>query len=753
MGGSNMYKVIKKVLPIMLILQFIISMFMVSMPAQAAENLSRMLKTKGNQVVLADDPNVTVRLTGLNVAGAEWTGYPTAENIQRSTKVAFESWDSNIIRLPVSILGWNGITQGKYQSPPDGGKSYRQYIDDVITMASEAGRYVVLDLHHYVGFNDARFLTFWTEAATIYKNNPTVLFGILNEPHDTVWTVWRNGDGNTYKGHQQVVEMIRDLGAKNIIVAGGLDWAYDLRGIVGEAKDDKTIYALIDQGSNGDVEKAGNGIIYDTHIYPWKGHKSDWDSKVGSVRKKYPILIGECGWQFTDSTGNITYPPGSSLYYDKWVPELLAWMNDEKTYGNLANWTGWCFHPTSSPKIIDDPNGTWKETSYAYPPTYYWGTYVKQQLKADLGNNRVTNKIIINSSNGEASFPSLNAIDDNPSTMWVSTATGDKQMVVDLGGNYEISRWIVRHSSSASAITKNFKLQVSDDLTTWTDADVITNNTANITDRFIRPIVGRYVKLYVTKAAQSGNTLRIYEFSVYGDIPTNTVPVAKNLIIMGKPNIGQQLTGAYSYTDSENDIENGSTLKWIAADDAAFTTNVRTIKTEDNTTSQAQHTYILSSSEQGKFVRISVIPRNAAATRVEGFEAISLSTIGIGALSANMPAFMIDNAIVTSINCTHQKYVSGKVTFVNTDASTHDVILMMGRYANNRLVNLIVCSPATIPGCDSDPTDGIVDFELYTPSIETNQLNPGDVLKLFVWDGSNRMQPYTLKKEIIVTGT
>jgi hypothetical protein len=54
---------------------------------------------------------------------------------------------------------------------------------------------------------------------------------------------------------QALINAVRESGAKNIVLAGGLDWAYDLSGIANG-------FALDDKG--------GNGIIYSTHIYPWK---------------------------------------------------------------------------------------------------------------------------------------------------------------------------------------------------------------------------------------------------------------------------------------------------------------------------------------------------------------------------------------------------------------------------------------------------------------------------------------------------
>jgi hypothetical protein len=54
---------------------------------------------------------------------------------------------------------------------------------------------------------------------------------------------------------QPLLEVVRATGAKNIVVASGLDWGYDLTGI---ARGD----ALTDA--------RGNGVICGTHIYPWK---------------------------------------------------------------------------------------------------------------------------------------------------------------------------------------------------------------------------------------------------------------------------------------------------------------------------------------------------------------------------------------------------------------------------------------------------------------------------------------------------
>jgi hypothetical protein len=82
---------------------------------------------------------------------------------------------------------------------------------------------------------DANAVTFWTDVATRYANHPAVLFNIFNEPYGVTWTVWRDGgdsnSGYQTPGMQALLNTVRATGAHNIVVCGGLDWAYDLSGV------------------------------------------------------------------------------------------------------------------------------------------------------------------------------------------------------------------------------------------------------------------------------------------------------------------------------------------------------------------------------------------------------------------------------------------------------------------------------------------------------------------------------------------
>ena len=316
------------------------------LPVARLATLPPELRVVGNQLQTIDGR--PIRLQGVNVPSLEWSA--GGENVLRSIGIAIDTWKANTIRLPVSDAFWFG--RGK----TDGGKAYRQLVEDAVNAAAGRGAYIVLDLHQYRA-PTAQHAEFWKDAATRYANHPAVLFDLLNEPHGISWEVWRNGgevqekakDGKVTTfpsiGMQKLVESVRKTGAKNVLVAGGLDWAYDLSGIMNG-------HALNDPG--------GNGIMYATHIYYWK---RGWQAKVLVAAAKYPILVGEAGCEDKPMS---FIPKEQFEDPHTWAPDLLGMIQKHKLH-----WTAWSFHPKAAPKII---------SNWQYEPTPFWGDYVKSAL-------------------------------------------------------------------------------------------------------------------------------------------------------------------------------------------------------------------------------------------------------------------------------------------------------------------------------------------------------------------------------------
>jgi hypothetical protein len=342
---------------------------------------SSMLHTAGNKILNEKDEEV--RLLGVNICSLEWNS--RGDNVLSSVYEVFANWNCNLVRLPLSQDRWFGkVSDWSTPNPPDGGAQYRKIVDDVIKLSFSFGKYILLDLHwsnagewgknigqHYMP--DDYSVDFWIDVAAKYSNNSAVFFGLYNEPHDITWEVWRNGgtvnetenrgkpDEKKFAyhtpGHQKIVNEIRALGANNLIFAGGVDWAYDLRGIAS--------YALTDTPQ-------GNGIVYDSHIYPWK----EWDgknhnAKVLCITDAYPILIGEFGIDPDGQWGAASRP--------SWLEGMLDWMD-----ANKLHWTGWCFHTSATPSMISD----WR-----YTPTKHHGAILRQRLLSYPNTNAHLNAL------------------------------------------------------------------------------------------------------------------------------------------------------------------------------------------------------------------------------------------------------------------------------------------------------------------------------------------------------------------------
>ncbi len=324
------------------------------------------IRVQGNRLVTVQGGR-EVWLQGVNIASLDWRA--DGENVYRSTLVAIDGWKANVVRLPVKEEYWFG----RNAAQTDDGTAYRTRVDAIITFAANRGAYVVLDLHRYRAPRPEH-IEFWTNAATRYKNHPAVLFDLLNEAYSVSWDIWRNGgfvsegkktaDENAFlndadriknrqgfesPGMQKMLEVVRATGARNVIVAGGLDYAYDLSGIVNG-------YALADTPE-------GNGVMYASHIYPWK---RDWQGKMLNAAALHPILIGEVGADVkkmpfeTDAT---FVPP------DTWVPDMLGLIQKHR-----LNWTGWCFHPKAGPRML---------ANWQYEPTPFWGASAKRALAGE----------------------------------------------------------------------------------------------------------------------------------------------------------------------------------------------------------------------------------------------------------------------------------------------------------------------------------------------------------------------------------
>lgn len=353
---------------------------------------SSMLHVEGNKIF--NEEGEEVRLIGACVPSLEWG--KGEKTLEMTVKMFLDNWNGNIIRLPISQKFWNGDEW--YVT--DGGNAYRRRVERIVNMVAARGKYILLDLHEYK-IPDETSVYFWKEVSSMYKNHPAVLFDILNEPYGVTWQQWKYGGpvvGQSGKnivspGMQGLVDVIRNNGAKNIIVAGGLDYAYDDRGIAKGYDGLENGYAL----DEGEGELRGNGIMYSAHIYPWKLEEENWENKVGCIMRDYPIFVGEFG-----HTNEKVAKFWDNGYYEDpsiWCNQILNWMD----YNGL-NYSTWAVHVKTAPEAI---------RNWDYEPTPFSGIYQKyfmsRQADVHPDTPEVTDKYPLSTSKYTMDFDSVKA--------------------------------------------------------------------------------------------------------------------------------------------------------------------------------------------------------------------------------------------------------------------------------------------------------------------------------------------------------
>ncbi|MER5951615.1 discoidin domain-containing protein [Streptomyces sp. NPDC001904] len=123
------------------------------------------------------------------------------------------------------------------------------------------------------------------------------------------------------------------------------------------------------------------------------------------------------------------------------------------------------------------------------------------------------------SSTENGGTPAAYAVDGDNGTRWSSAATDSQWLQVDLGASATLSKVVLDWEA---AYAKDYKIQVSDNGSTWSDLKSVTGSDGG-TDTIDVSGSGRYVRMTgVTRATQYGYSL--WEFQVFGS--SGTTPPA-----------------------------------------------------------------------------------------------------------------------------------------------------------------------------------------------------------------------------------
>lgn len=251
------------------------------------------LATSGRSIVDAGTGQ-RQRLRGVNVSGMEYSDTPFAGMSPGELQQVVVDWGSNVVRLPF------------VQSLVMPGASARDYVGELKTIVewlAALGAYTILDLQWLdretvVGPGDNRVppepdnssIACWDILAREFRGVPHVIFDLFNEPHGIAvktWVDWAH----------VLTGAVRAVDESRVVMVGGIDWAYDLRG----------------------VAVSFPNVIYSTHVYRVKG--KDWEGAFGDLAWKLPVFAGEFGGGPKD----LAWGAKLLRYFDKRDMGWTAW--------------------------------------------------------------------------------------------------------------------------------------------------------------------------------------------------------------------------------------------------------------------------------------------------------------------------------------------------------------------------------------------------------------------------------------------
>lgn len=295
------------------------------------------LSVDGNELVNAEGE--TVVLNGFNRTGTEWPcihGWGFIDGPSDDAAIdLMASWEPNTVRVPMNQQCWLGYGE---TVPEWTGENYRAFIEDWVTRLTEAGIYVILDLHWsshgtepaegQQKMADADHSPdFWASVAERFKDNPAVLYDLYNEPHDISDQCWRDGctvDGWEAAGMQDLVDAVRSTGATQPVIVTCNRWGNGCGGYL----------------ANLPTDPEGN-LVAGVHVYEQTGcnMQACWDAEVAPIAAQVPTLFAEFG--------------DAGCNHD-WSDLLIDWA-DARGIG----WTAWSWYPNCDmPGLISDWDGT-----------------------------------------------------------------------------------------------------------------------------------------------------------------------------------------------------------------------------------------------------------------------------------------------------------------------------------------------------------------------------------------------------------
>nr|BFF25137.1 hypothetical protein GCM10025732_31020 [Glycomyces mayteni] len=256
--------------------------------------------------------------------------------VDQASVDAMKAWNIHAVRLPLNEECWLGLNG----SPS--GPAYQEGVEDYVDLLVANGLNVILDLHWTWGayttgpdwhctdvhatcqkpMPDAQYAPqFWAGVADTFKGDDAVVFDLFNEPYPDMasdwdktlgWQCLRDGGtcaGIDYEvaGMQDLVDAVRDTGATNMLMVGGLEWTNDMREWLAYMPNDPL----------GNIAASWHSYSFNRCVT-----ESCWNEEIAPLMQEVPVVLGEfgqddCGFDYMQ--GLVDWADANGMGYLAWT--------------------------------------------------------------------------------------------------------------------------------------------------------------------------------------------------------------------------------------------------------------------------------------------------------------------------------------------------------------------------------------------------------------------------------------------------
>ncbi len=342
--------------------------------------------TAGSPGHIVDGSGNVVQLHGADRSGTEFAcvnggGFFDGPSDQTGID-AMKAWNINAVRVPLNAdcwLGINGVASAY------AGANYQNAIAGWVNLLTQNGMVVILDLHwtapgttlanSQIPMADADHSpTFWSQVADAYKGNGQVIFDLFNEPFITDWGCWTSGgmcaqdNGTTYAvaGMASLLKAVRDAGAQNVVIMGGLGYSSDMSQWVTSVNGIPSLPAPLNGISIANVAASWHAYDFNSEQSMCPSQYNSYTGTCASAQATamatsatsvlsagFPVVIGETGISAFSASSAMPFTSTQITDLETWFDNLLDWA-EMQGQGYLA----WSWDTDTDPVLITDYTGT-----------------------------------------------------------------------------------------------------------------------------------------------------------------------------------------------------------------------------------------------------------------------------------------------------------------------------------------------------------------------------------------------------------